>query len=506
MANRTHFIESTIRTSQNNTHTTALSQDGALMVRTGAHTGRAAQARFIVRYPEYEKTVDWGPINQPIEEEFGKKLFSALQKKLGTSSAGKYQGIVGGLPIEVTSTSAWHLAFAENMFRDQAVPSVTSFFDTHTPIRIYHDPSGKVSDYGLKSTTETILVLDFKERTVCIVGTAYAGEIKKSAFTLCNYLLPEKGVLPMHASANCMQDGSESCVLFGLSGTGKTTLSASPDRFLIGDDEIIWTPRGISNLEGGCYAKLIGLDPSKEPEIYKAANRFGSILENVVYDETTRQVDFMDASITENTRGSYSIEALEKVFDQNKEASPPKTIIFLTADAFGALPAVARLNPWQAQYHFVSGYTAKVAGTEIGVKEPQAVFSACFGAPFMPRPASLYAEMLAEKIKQQQTRVWLLNTGWTQGGYGKGDRFPIAVSRTLLKKIQSGELDQQPMQEHPIFGFQVPKHCPDVPNEILSIPQGSEVQTSATRFKENAKKTNLQMSPEVIRLGGPRLP
>ena len=373
-------------------------------------------------------------------------------------------------------------------------------------IQIYHDPYGKVSNLnlGMDHPHEKAIILDPVGMKVGIIGTAYAGEIKKSAFTLCNFALPQYGILPMHSSANCMEDGSESSLLFGLSGTGKTTLSTDPKRFLIGDDEIVWSAQGLSNLEGGCYAKLIDLDASKEPDIFRAANRFGSVLENVYFDEKTRKIDFCDGRLTENTRASYSMAALDKVFNQNVEAQPPRSIVFLTADAFGALPAVARLDEWQAQYHFISGYTAKVAGTEIGVTEPKATFSACFGAPFMPRAASVYGALLANLVKKYEVSVWLLNTGWT-GGYGQGDRFPIPVSRYLLTGIQSGELEKVQRVKHPIFGFEVPTEAPGVESQYLAIPKGPQVVELAHKFIENAKAKSTSISKDIIDRGGPKI-
>ncbi len=332
-----------------------------------------------------------------------------------------------------------------------------------------------------------MIVLDLAHREVGIVGTAYAGEIKKSVFTTCNYWAPEYGSFPMHASANCLTDGSSSCVLFGLSGTGKTTLSASADRALIGDDEIIWDDAGIYNLEGGCYAKLIDLSAEREPEIFRAVQSPHAILENVVLDAQGR-VDYADRSLTENTRGSYPLQALNNVYDQRKRAQAPRTIVFLTADAFGALPAVAKLDEDQARYFFMSGYTAKVAGTELGVKEPKAAFSACFGAPFMPRPASYYAKMLVDKVRSSGASVWLLNTGWTRGGYGVGERFPLKVSRALLKAIQSGELAQAPAQKHPIFGFEVPQSCPGVEASYLELGDLEKAAALKKRFEDNYSK------------------
>ena len=481
-----------------------LSRDGALSVTTGKYTGRATKERFVVKRAETETTIDWGTVNMPLAQNIATEFLAKLEARVMGQTHYRYQGYVGPFSVEVTSTSPWHAVFAENMFRELPLESLAKTVASRNGrIRIFHDPQCQTSDLGIKLSTETLILLDPQDLRIGIVGTGYAGEIKKGAFTLCNYALPEFGILPMHASANCLEDGSESCVLFGLSGTGKTTLSASADRYLIGDDEIVWSPTGLSNLEGGCYAKLIDLQAEHEPEIYSAVNRFGSILENVVMDEGTRKVDFTNRQLTENTRGSYPLTALKKIFDQSREAQAPRNIVFLTSDAFGAMPAVARLNSWQAQYHFISGYTAKVAGTEVGIKEPQAAFSHCFGAPFMPRNASVYAKLLSQFAERSQANIWLLNTGWTGGPYGTGKRFPIEVSRTLLNAIQSGKLAQEKARKHPIFGFEVPEQCPGVDPKFLQIPSGDSVKNLAERFQKNIEKFSANLDPRVISEGGP---
>ena len=480
------------------------SADGAFIVSTGSSTGRSTKERYVVRHPQVEGEINWGGVNQPISPEWGEKFFEALESRVMNQKS-KFQmtGFVGCFQVTVNSKSPWHAAFAKNMFRRQRVKSLGKQIPDEIHIQIYHDPYGQVSDLGLDHPYEKAIILDPVKMKVGIIGTAYAGEIKKSAFTLCNFIFPRYDFLPMHSSANCNKDGSGSSILFGLSGTGKTTLSADPQRFLIGDDEIVWSENGISNLEGGCYAKLIDLDAEKEPDIFRAVNRFGSVLENVSFNEETRKIDFHDRTKTENTRASYSMSALDKVFDQRVEASPPDSIIFLTADAFGALPAVARLDEWQSQYHFISGYTAKVAGTEIGVLSPEATFSTCFGAPFMPRPASVYGELLSRFIKRYKVPVWLLNTGWTNGGYGKGERFPIPLSRSFLAKIQSGELAEAPRVRHPIFGFEVPTQVSGIDSSFLKIPEGSQVKELAVKFMENAKLESIPQ--DVVDRGGPRL-
>lgn len=469
-----------------------LLSDGTLAVRTGANTGRSPEERYFVRHPSLD--IAWGGNNQGLEPQLCASLFSRLIKRMLHSAPFAVRAYAANYPVEVHTRSPWHALFARHMFR--ALPLYPS---TEPTIRLYHDPYGKISDYGIENYgKEKIILIDPKELRIAIIGTAYAGEIKKAVFTLCNYLLPDHGILPMHASANCLTDGSSACLLFGLSGTGKTALSADPERLLIGDDEILWSRNGLSNLEGGCYAKLIGLDKTKEPLIYEAVHRKEAILENIVLNKEGYP-DFASSAITENTRASYPISFLENAFPQDCESRAPETIVFLTADAFGALPAVAKLDEWQARYHFLSGYSAKVAGTEVGVKGPRATFSYCFGAPFFPRPPVRYAHMLAEKAKANGAEFWLLNTGWTEGGLGHGSRFPIEVSRRLLKAIQCGELAKAPMEKHPAFGFLTPKHCRNVDAKYLQIPKNYAALVK--RFKENSAK--FLSEKEIVSKGGP---
>jgi phosphoenolpyruvate carboxykinase (ATP) len=496
------FIEAAVRMGLGK-----FSKDGALVVETGKFTGRATQEKYVVRRPEVEKEISWGKVNQPVDPTFAENFFTKIEAKLRDGNAFSTRAFVAAFPIEVYSLSPWHIFFANNMFRASPIEAIRKRLKPDTLIRVFHDPYGKMSEYNIPNSVvkgDTAIILDPVRLTVGIVGTAYAGEIKKAAFSLCNFLLPSYGIFPMHSGANCSADGSESTILFGLSGTGKTSLSASPTRHLIGDDEIIWTDTGLSNLEGGCYAKLIDLAADKEPEIFKAVNRFGAIQENVVMDEETRTVRFEDRTKAENTRGSYPLHALDRVFDQSREASAPKNIVFLTADAFGALPAVAKLDSWQAQYHFISGYTARVAGTELGVKEPQATFSACFGAPFMPRPATVYAKLLETMSAKQNVNIWLLNTGWFGGPYGVGQRFPIQVSRTILERIQDGTLAKSNMIQHPQFGFMVPTECAGVEAKYLAIPSGEAVISVAKKFQENIKSAHPGIDPEIVSRGGPR--
>ncbi len=475
-----------------------LSKDGALVVETGKYTGRATQHRYIVERKEILKEINWGKINKKLAAETFELLVKKMELKLQKQKCYTYEGYIGGLKVKIYTSSPWHALFAINMFREERLTQ--RLLKTEKTIHIFHDPYKSTQDYGIDTGGDVIIALDLLNLKICIAGTAYAGEIKKSCFTMCNYFLPKHDILPMHASANCLNDGSNSCVLFGLSGTGKTTLSTSLDRYLIGDDEIIWSKNGLSNLEGGCYAKLIDLSKTKEAEIFKAANSFGSILENVVMDKNTRTVNFADKTKTENTRGSYELDSLSKVFEQSQSAQHPNSIIFLTADAFGALPAVAKLNNEQIIYYFISGYTAKVAGTELGIKQPEHVFSSCFGAPFMPRHPMTYAKLLDKYIKKTKASVWLLNTGWTGGDYKTGCRFPIEVSRTLVKNIQQNRIGKD-LIKHPIFGFYVPKTCNGVDNKYLQIPEGPQVKKLALSFIKNMetifKGETLQGGPVV---------
>lgn len=486
-----------------------LLESGAIAVETGAHTGRSANSRFIVEDAVTEKSVDWGEVNRPFAENKTKGFFDSIRQRLSEVITYRVRGYVGPFPVELITASAWHAAFAEMMFRGDVISSLarqslTEDAESFGAIRIWHDPYVAASAYGLKMPQDAFILLDPSNFEVGIVGTAYAGEIKKSAFSMANYLLPISGILPMHASANCREDGSRSCLIFGLSGTGKTTLSAQEGRYLIGDDEIVWSGSGLSNLEGGCYAKLIDLTEKNEPDIYRAVNRFGSIMENVVFDRATRVPDFSSSALTENTRGSYPMKSLKRVFDQSREASEPNAIVFLTADAFGALPALARLDEWQMRYHFMSGFTAKVAGTEVGLTEPKAAFSACFGAPFMPRSPAVYAEMLAKKVRHANASVWILNTGW-KGGYEKGARFPLAVTRKLLALIQEDAFSQQKFRRHPIFGFEIPESAPGVASEFLDVPEGPQVEALARKFLANQENFKDPAACEICERGGPSL-
>ena len=444
-----------------------LVMSGALATRTGPHTGRSPKDRFVLDEPGVRETIDWGKVNQPL----GAEVFRRVWEKAKAYAGGRelfVQDLVAGadpafrLPVRVITQSAWHSLFARNMFRLPAKDELADFRPSFTVL----DLAGLKLDPERDGThSQALIALDFASRTVLIAGTAYAGEIKKSIFSVMNYLLPEQGVLPMHCSANVGERG-DVAIFFGLSGTGKTTLSADSARTLIGDDEHGWGRNGVFNFEGGCYAKVIRLSPRDEPEIYGASTRFGAILENVVADPMSGEVDFDDDSITENTRSSYPLHFIPNA-SADGMAGQPANIVMLTADAFGVLPPISRLSPEQAMYHFLSGYTARVAGTEAGVDEPQATFSTCFGAPFMPRHPTVYAKMLRELMQRHRTVCWLVNTGWTGGPYGVGERMRLGHTRAMLRAALAGGFDGTPMREHPNFGLLVPDACPDVPREIL---------------------------------------
>ena len=392
------------------------------------------------------------------------------------------------LPIRVITELAWHSLFAHTMFRINSQ-------EKHTPeFTVINLPSFRAAPAQDKTRSPTFILIDFSQRMVLIGGTAYAGEIKKSIFTVLNYLLPLAGVMSMHCSANVGESG-DTALFFGLSGTGKTTLSADPQRLLIGDDEHGWSDSGVFNFEGGCYAKVIRLSPTAEPDIYRTTRMFGTILENVIYDPETRALNLDDATRTENTRAAYPLTSIPNIVTES-QAGHPQNIIMLTADAFGVLPPVSRLTPEQAMYHFLSGYTAKVAGTEKGVSEPEATFSTCFGAPFMILHPSVYADLLGERIAEHKVNCWLVNTGWTGGPYGAGERVRIGHTRSMIRAILSGALAQVETHPDPVFGVHVPASCPDVPTEVL-VPRNTwrdpaaydlKARDLARLFNENFKK------------------
>jgi phosphoenolpyruvate carboxykinase (ATP) len=488
---------------------------GPLVVRMGQHTGRAARDKYVVEEPGTRENIWWGKINVPYAEE----RFDALQRRMCAYLRGKdvwVQDCYAGaderyrLPVRVITEFAWHSLFARNMFIRQ--PREREAMKNFRPdFTVLHCPDFNSDPDVDQTRSGTFVALHLSRRLILIGGTVYAGEIKKSIFTVLNYLLPGKGVLSMHCSANVSKDDpNDVAIFFGLSGTGKTTLSADPQRMLIGDDEHGWSEDGVFNFEGGCYAKVIRLSPESEPEIYACTRRFGTILENVALNTATRRVDLDDASITENTRASYPLTHLPSIVP-TAMAGHPRTVVMLTADAFGVLPPIARLTPEQAMYHFISGYTAKVAGTEAGVTEPSATFSACFGAPFMARHPSVYADLLARKLVKHKTACWLVNTGWTGGPYGVGSRMKIGDTRALLNAALSGALSDARMQPDPVFGFQVPQEAPGVPKEVLN-PRGTwsdpaaydrQARKLAGMFRENFKQFEDETPKEVV-AAGPR--
>jgi phosphoenolpyruvate carboxykinase (ATP) len=444
-----------------------IAADGPLVCRTGNHTGRSPNDKFVVRDPAAEQNVAWGAVNRPISEAQFELLHRDLLRSLDGADLLVQDCRAGAdpqfqLPIRVITEYAWHSLFARNLFigHDEAQAAA------HTPEFTIIDSPGFRADPARHGTnSEVVIALNFAERLVLIGGTSYGGEIKKSVFTILNYLLPLRGVLSMHCSANIGR-GGDVALFFGLSGTGKTTLSSDPERRLIGDDEHGWSDRGVFNFEGGCYAKTIRLSREAEPQIYAAIRRFGTVLENVVVDERTRMLNLDDDRFTENTRAAYPITFIDNA-EPSGQGGHPRDIVMLTADAFGVLPPVARLTPAGAMYHFLSGYTAKVAGTEKGVTEPKATFSACFGAPFLPLPPQRYAEMLGERIARYGARVWLVNTGWTGGPYGTGSRMKIGFTRAMIRAALAGDLDGVAYRRDPLFNLDVPTGCPGVPVEVL---------------------------------------
>ena len=442
---------------------------GAVEVKTGHYTGRAANEKFIVDEPSCHDHINWGKVNRP----FDPAKFDALYKRMSSYLHGKdlfIQDCFAGaspehrLPVRVIAEKAWHALFARNMFIKAKPAELNNFKPVFTVIDI---PSFHAVPSVDGTNTETFIVVNFAKRLIIIGGTSYAGEIKKSIFTILNYHMPlDKKVLSMHCSANTGKKG-DTAIFFGLSGTGKTTLSADPKRSLIGDDEHGWDDNGIFNFEGGCYAKIIKLSKESEPEIYQTTRRFGTILENVGFDTVSRRIDLNDDSFTENTRASYPINYIPHIV-RSGMGDHPSNIVMLTCDAFGVLPPIAKLTREQAAYHFLSGYTAKVAGTEAGVTEPQAVFSTCFGAPFMALHPSVYAEFLEEKISRHNVDCWLVNTGWSGGGYGVGSRMKIAYSRALIDAALDGSLKEGNFEKERFFGLEIPKSCPGVPDEVLN--------------------------------------
>src|SRR5580765_6699590 len=485
-----------------------IAAEGPLACRTGLHTGRSPNDKFVVREPSSEQQVWWGKVNQPMEAPH----FDALHRDMLSALAGKELFVLDcfagadpayRLPVRVINEFAWHNLFCRNLFIDDPVAAANA----DPQFTIIDSPSFKADPARHGSKSDVMIALNFAKKLVIIVGSSYAGEMKKSIFSVLNYILPLQNVLPMHCSANIGSSG-DTALFFGLSGTGKTTLSSDPDRRLIGDDEHGWSDRGVFNFEGGCYAKTIRLSAEAEPQIFATTRRFGTVLENVVVDPATRALNLDDDRFTENTRAAYPIAFIDNA-EPTGQGGHPRTVIMLTADAFGVLPPISRLSPEGAMYHFLSGYTAKVAGTEKGVTEPKATFSTCFGAPFLPLAPSRYAEMLGERIARHQSRVWLVNTGWPGGPYGTGIRMKIKHTRAMIRAALVGALDNADYQRDPIFNLDVPTSCPGVPADVLN-PRNTWARKSdydlqaaalASMFRENFKAFASTVGPEVIAAG-----
>lgn len=445
-----------------------LAKDGPLVVATGKHTGRSAQDKFIVRDAETENSIWWGKTNKGMSPEHFAALKADFLAALGARDTLFVQDLYGGsqpehrVRVRVINELAWHNLFIRTLLVRPEASELPGFDPEYTIIDL---PSFRADPERHGCRTETVIAVNFTEKLILIGGTAYAGEMKKSVFGLLNYLLPLDGIMPMHCSANIGPNG-DTAVFFGLSGTGKTTLSADASRTLIGDDEHGWSDTAVFNFEGGCYAKMINLSAEAEPEIFATTKRFGTVLENVVMDPDTRELDLDDNSLAENSRGSYPIDFIPNASADNL-GPVPRNVVMLTADAYGVLPPIAKLTPEQAMYHFLSGYTARVAGTEIGVTEPTATFSTCFGAPFMPRHPSVYGNLLKERIAKGGVDCWLVNTGWTGGKYGVGRRMPIKATRALLNAALDGSLNNAEFRTDPYFGFEVPVSVPGVDSAIL---------------------------------------
>ena len=488
----------------------SLTSTGAVCATTGKYTGRSPKDKYIVEEAASKDKIDWGSVNRPISEDTFSKLYDKVVDYLKEQEeVFVFKGFAGAdkkhrLAIQVINEYAWHNLFSHQLF---IRPTDEELLE-HTPeFTVISAPNFKADPKVDGTASETFIIISFERRTVLIGGTEYAGEIKKSIFSVMNYLLPENGILPMHCSANVGLEG-DVALFFGLSGTGKTTLSADPNRRLIGDDEHGWSPNGVFNIEGGCYAKCINLSREKEPQIFDAI-RFGAVLENVVINTESRLADYDDSTLTENTRAAYPIQAIDNIVDPSV-AGQPNTIVFLTADAFGVLPPIAKLSKEQAMYHFLSGYTSKLAGTERGITSPEATFSTCFGSPFLPLPATEYAEMLGKKIDEHNAKVFLVNTGWTGGEYGVGNRMKLPYTRAMIQSALEGELNNVETIKDEIFGLDIPLHVPGVPDEVLQPNKTwadqdayvSKAQELAGKFRENFKKfTNV--SKEIIEKGGP---
>jgi len=484
---------------------------GALCARTGKHTARSAQDKFLVKEPSSEKNVWWGDINVAIDEAAFDKLYAKVLNYLADKDVYQRDCYAGSDPanrlnVRVYTELAWHNIFAGHLLIRPPAAELAGFKPEFTVIDV---PGFHALPQVDGTRGAAFILLNFKKRVVLIGGTAYAGEIKKSVFSVMNYLLPLKGVMAMHCSANVGKK-DDTAIFFGLSGTGKTTLSSDPLRRLIGDDEHGWSDNGVFNFEGGCYAKVINLNPEAEPQIYAATGRFGTILENVVYDKNTRELDLNDGTLTENTRAAYPLEFIDNSI-KGAAFPHPKNIVMLTYDAFGVLPPIARLSPEQAMYHFISGYTAKVANTEMGIKEPKATFSTCFGAPFMSHHPTVYAELLEKKMKAAKADCWLINTGLCGGPYGVGKRMSIKHTRALLNAALDGELKNVKFTKDPVFGFEIPAECPGVPAGVLNprdtwadkAAYDAKLRELAGLFAANFKKFGVTSA--AINGAGPRI-
>jgi len=492
-----------------------ITQQGPLIVNTGKHTARAANDKFVVREASTEDHVWWGQYNRPYSPEKFNDLFNRVQGFLQGRDIFVQDCYAGAdpeyrLPVRIITEYAWHSMFARNMF---IPPATNEEFRRHIPdFTVIAAPSFKAFPQIDGTPTNTVIVISFEQK-LCIIGnTGYAGEIKKSIFTIMNYLLPLQGVMTMHCSANVGING-DTALFFGLSGTGKTTLSADPMRGLIGDDEHGWSDEGVFNFEGGCYAKVIALSPTAEPQIYACTRKFGTILENVIFDPITRIIDLDDDELTENTRASYPLESIDNAIPA-KRAGHPENVILLTCDASGVMPPIARLTADQALYHFISGYTSKIAGTEIGLgAEPEITFSTCFGGPFMVHHPAFYADLLKRKLLRYGVNCWLLNTGWVGGPYGVGKRISISYTRALLNAALNCDLLNVEYLTDPVFGFQVPVTCPEVPDSVLNPAlswSGQEAymkryRSLASRFIDNFKKFADVSGIEEIAKHGPRI-
>jgi phosphoenolpyruvate carboxykinase (ATP) len=489
-----------------------LAAEGPLVCKTGQHTGRSPNDKFFVKEPSSDRQLHWGTVNKPIDE----SRFDALHRDMMAHIQERDLFVLdawGGtdptfrLPIRIVNEFAWHNLFARNMFLPETDPARRA---AHRPeFTVVDLPTFKSDPAKHGTRSDVFIVVHLGKKLVLIGGTHYAGEIKKSIFTILNYTLPLQGVLSMHCSAN-IGKGGDAALFFGLSGTGKTTLSSDPERRLIGDDEHGWSDTGVFNFEGGCYAKVIKLSAEAEPQIYATTRRFGTILENVVVDSDTRALNLDDASMTENTRASYPIDFIDNA-EMSGRGGHPKNVVMLTADAYGVLPPIARLSPEGAMYHFLSGYTARVAGTEKGVTEPKAAFSTCFGAPFLPLNPNTYAKMLGERIATHNARVWLVNTGWTGGPYGVGSRMKIANTRAMITAALTGQLDRVEYRRHPVFNLDVPATCPGVPDSVLdprsTWPDSAKYDEQAAKlakmFVDNFTTFENDVAPSV-KAAGPK--